>query len=114
VVCCLNVLDRTARPLSLLRSLLTHLSERGRLLVSLPLPPLPHVHVAGGTVAPSERLPSVAIDWESATRELSQRLFEPLGLRVERLARAPYLSRGDSYASLYVLDAAVWVLTRAL
>ncbi len=111
-VSCLNVLDRTARPLTLLRSLVDHLAPDGRLLISFPLPPAPHVHVAGGTTAPSERLPSLAADWETAARELSERLFEPAGLTILRLARVPYLSRGDIHAPIYALDAALWVLTR--
>lgn len=113
VVSCLNVLDRTARPLSLLAGLREHLMPGGRLIVSIPLPPQPHVHVAGGTVAPSERLPSVARSWEIAARELTERLFIERGFTPVRLARVPYLSRGDARASLYVLDAAVWVLSRA-
>lgn len=112
LVSCFNVLDRTARPVTLLRALVRQLSKGGRLLVSIPLPPRPHVHVAGGTVAQSERLPSVAESWEIAARELSERLFASAGLEVLRLARAPYLSRGDSDAELYQLDAALWVLRR--
>jgi len=110
VISCLNVLDRTAEPLTLLRSLVGHLRSEGRLIVSIPLPPSPHVHVKGGTVAQRERLPSVASDWETAARELSERLFPAAGLEVLRLARTPYLSRGDRAASLYVLDAAIWLL----
>ncbi len=110
VVSAFNVLDRTARPLTLLNSLKEH--SAGLLLLSMPLPARPHVHVKGGTRAPDERLPSFANDWETAARELSERLFEPAGLKVERLARAPYLSRGDSQARMYVLDDAIWVCSR--
>ncbi|MDB4984972.1 MAG: hypothetical protein JWN04_150 [Myxococcaceae bacterium] len=113
VVSCLNVLDRTARPLTLLRQLIAHLEPGGRLLLSMPLPARAHVHVKGGTIAQSERLPTLAADWETAARELSERMIEPAGLQIERLARAPYLSRGDLHAALYVLDAALWVCTRA-
>jgi SAM-dependent methyltransferase len=112
LVCCFNVLDRTARPLSLLRAARDHLDDGGRLLLSIPLPVTPHVHVKGGTVAPRERLPSLARQWELAARELSEQLFPPLDLTVQRLARAPYLSRGDRHAPLYALDAAIWLLTR--
>ncbi|MET0287094.1 MAG: methyltransferase domain-containing protein, partial [Polyangiales bacterium] len=107
VVSAFNVLDRTARPLTLLRSLMAHSS--GKVIVSMPLPAQPHVHVKGGTRAPDERLPSFASDWETAARELSERMLEPAGLKVERLARAPYLSRGDTQARMYVLDDAIWV-----
>lgn len=111
VVSCFNVLDRTERPLSLLAALAEHVRPGGRLLLSIPLPPSPHVHVAGGTRAPRERLPSVALDWETAARELSEQLFLAHGFEIVRIARVPYLSRGDRYASIYVLDAALWLLT---
>jgi hypothetical protein len=107
VVSAFNVLDRTAQPLTLLEALRAHASAR--VIVSMPLPARPHVHVKGGTRAPDERLPSYANDWETAARELSERMFEPAGLRIERLARAPYLSRGDTQAPMYVLDDALWV-----
>jgi SAM-dependent methyltransferase len=110
VVSAFNVLDRTARPLTLLRSLKAHSS--GLLLLSMPLPARPHVHVKGGTTSPSERLPSFANDWETAARELSERMLEPAGLKVERLARAPYLSRGDTQAPMYALDDAIWVCSQ--
>lgn len=109
VVSCFNVLDRTARPLSLLRSLRDHLAPHGRLLLSLPVPVNAHVHVAGGTVSASERLPASARSWEGAVCELSERLLEANGLSIERIARVPYLSRGDPGQDLYVLDAALWV-----
>lgn len=112
VVSCLNVLDRTPRPLSLLAALAAHLKPGGRLLISLPLPISAHVHVAGGTIAAQERLPAQARAFEEAARELSERLFAPRGLRVERFTRLPYLSRGDLHAPYYVLDAGVWVLAR--
>ena len=117
VVSCFNVLDRTARPVSLLRQLARQLTVGGRLLVSMPLPPAPHVHVRGGTVTACERLPCSASSWEGAARELSEQLFahvlEPMQMRLERLCRLPYLSRGDRAAPLYVLDAALWVFQRS-
>jgi SAM-dependent methyltransferase len=109
VVSCFNVLDRTARPLSLLRALKAHLAPDGLLLLSVPLPVEPHVHVRGGTIAPNQRLPSTARSWEAAARELSEQLLAPAGLYIERLSRVPYLSRGDRYQDCYVLDAALWV-----
>jgi SAM-dependent methyltransferase len=113
VVSCFNVLDRTARPRTLLRNLISHLSAGGCLLISVPLPVSAHVHVPGGTTSASERLPASARSWEGAVCELGERLLEASGLNVERVARVPYLSRGDPTQDLYVLDAAVWVCRRA-
>jgi SAM-dependent methyltransferase len=113
VVSCFNVLDRTPRPLSLLRSLVAHLMPEGQLLLSMPLPVSAHVHVAGGTTSARERLPAAARSWEAAVGELSELLLEPVGLRVERIARAPYLSRGDPARDLYTLDAGLWLCRRA-
>jgi SAM-dependent methyltransferase len=110
VVSAFNVLDRTSRPLTLLRSMIAHASQL--LIISLPLPARPHVHVKGGTASPEERLPTIANDWETAARELSERMIEPAGLQIVRLARAPYLSRGDTQQRMYVLDDAIWVCTR--
>lgn len=111
VVCAFNVLDRTPEPLRLLRSLVAHARPGGSVLLSIPLPISAHVHVRGGTSAPAERLPSLAPDFETAARELSERLLSPAGLTVTRLCRLPYLSRGDLYRPLYVLDSALWVCT---
>jgi SAM-dependent methyltransferase len=110
VVSCFNVLDRTARPLALLRGLARQLAPGGRLLLSMPLPPSPHVHVAGGTVAPAERLPATPRSFEGAARLLTEALLLPAGFEVERFTRVPYLSRGDAGAPYYALDAALWVL----
>lgn len=113
VIACLNVLDRTARPLSLLQKLADMLTPEARLLLAVPLPVRSHVHVRGATVSSTEPLPSMEPSFEGAAVELSRDLFEANGLRVERLARAPYLSGGDAHAPFYVLDDALWVLRKA-
>jgi hypothetical protein len=48
-------------------------------------------------------------DFEAAAVEMSG-FLEEQGFTIERLARLPYLSRGDSRAAYYVLDDALWVL----
>jgi hypothetical protein len=96
----------------LLRGLIAHLEPQGRLLLSVPLPVNAHVHVPGGTISASERLPRAARSWEGAVGELSDKLLEPAGLAIERIARVPYLSRGDAGKELYVLDSALWVCGR--
>jgi SAM-dependent methyltransferase len=112
VISCLNVLDRTTRPISLLRALGALARPSTRLLVALPLPVRAYVLRKGASVSPDEPLGSVADRFEDAACELSA-LFERLGFAIERIARLPYLSRGDHRAPMYVLDDAVWVLRKA-
>ncbi len=115
VVALLHVLDRARRPLTLLERACALVADDGRLLVATPLPLSTHVHVAGGTVDAEEVLPTDddARDWEPAVAALVTHVLAPLGLCVERLARAPYLSRGDAHAARYALDDAILVLRRA-
>jgi SAM-dependent methyltransferase len=114
VIACLNVIDRCARPLSLLTRLRSMLAADGHLLLSVPLPLRPHVHAGGQTSDPEESLPTVHDEadesWEASATSLVERLLQPLGFDLERLSRIPYLSRGDAETPLYVLDAAIIVL----
>lgn len=110
VVSCLNVLDRCARPRSLLGHVREALAEVGTALVSVPLPLSPHVHVGAQTLAPDEPLPPAADTWEAGAAVLASELLEPLGFNVRSLSRAPYLCRGDARRPLYALDAAIFVL----
>lgn len=104
-ISCLNVLDRCARPLSLLERLRDALAEDGRLVVSMPLPYSPIVFEGGVTHDPTEPLPLADVEsWEAGAAALVERVLAPARLRVERLARAPYVSAGDVDHPLYVLD----------
>ena len=109
-IACLNVIDRCARPRSLLTHLRSMLAPAGRLLLSVPLPLRPHVHIGARTADPEESLPSSQNTWELDATALADELLVPLGFQVERLSRLPYLSRGDATTPLYVLDAAVLIL----
>jgi SAM-dependent methyltransferase len=100
----LNVLDRCDRPLSLLSSARLQLGHGGLLIVALVLPYEPIVLERGQRRAPEERLPITASTFEAAASELVEFVLRPLGLRVEVLSRAPYLSGGDADAPLYELD----------
>ena len=113
VVSALNVLDRTARPRTLLRQLIGELSPDGRLLLSIPLPLRPPVDLGRETVDPDEPLPACEGPFEAALGPLVADLLEPAGLRVECLSRAPYLSAGSRDAPLVVLDAALVVCAHA-
>ncbi|MEZ4329582.1 MAG: methyltransferase domain-containing protein [Polyangiales bacterium] len=112
VIAMLNVLDRSARPLSLLERLRDLLLPGGRLLLAVPLPLSPHVHVGPVTLEPDERLPLDDRSFEHAARTLTELAFEPLGLEVCSLSRVPYLCRGSAKRPVVVLDDSVFVLCR--
>ncbi len=108
VITCFNVLDRCARPLSLLRRLRTMLTTDGNLLVSVPLPVSPHVQHGGYTLDPDELLPA-ASGWEAGANALALTL-RASGWVAIRLSRVPYLSGGDADQVAYELDTAFFVL----
>lgn len=113
LVSCLNVLDRTARPRRFLRRVLDLLEPGGRLLIALVLPYRPFFYSGAETPEPLERLACGEPEWEAALNTLVERELEPLGLTVERVARAPYLSFGDTERGLYELDDAILVLRKS-
>jgi 2-polyprenyl-3-methyl-5-hydroxy-6-metoxy-1,4-benzoquinol methylase len=113
LITCLNVLDRCARPRSLLQRLRSALSPGGRLVVAMALPYKPFYFVGARTPEPEERLVCDAAAWEEAVVELVQGSIAPLGLTLEAVARAPYLSGGDAASPLYVLDDVILVLRNA-
>jgi SAM-dependent methyltransferase len=111
----LNVLDRCQRPRQLLRHCLQALRPGGTFIVALALPYRPFYFDGPTTPEPLERLecdPGPNGTWEDAARRFIERDLLPLDLALERFARAPYLSGGDSDSSLYELDDVVVVLTK--
>ncbi len=111
-VALLNVLDRTAKPLSLLRAVAKGLDPRGRLVAALSLPYDPVAYEGPHPVEPLERLPIDAGDWEQEATRFVGRALEPLGFVVTSLARLPYLTGGDWHTPLGVLDDVVVVAER--
>jgi hypothetical protein len=89
------------------------LEPGGRLLIALVLPYRPFYYVGSDTPEPLERLACAAPTWEVAVSQLIEHELEPLGLRLLALARAPYLSFGDTARSLYQLDDALLVLEKS-
>jgi SAM-dependent methyltransferase len=111
----LNVLDRCRRPKTLLDNCLAALRPGGTFIVALALPYSPFYFAGPTTPDPEERLdcdPGPDGSWEDGARRLIERDLLPLGLTLERFARAPYLSAGDSRRELYELDDVVLVLTK--
>lgn len=110
-VALLNVLDRCARPLTLLDAAVGSLTPNGTLVASMPLPYDPCWYHGPATRDPLERLPVGGRTWEDSATALAETL-ERSGLDVAAITRAPYLSGGDRHSPLYVLDAVVIIATR--
>merc|ERR1711957_509274 len=113
VVSLLNVLDRCDEPSQLLRDCAAQLHPAGKLLVSVVLPFRPSVEVGGVLRPPRESLglPRDA-SFEESVSLLYEKLIRPEGWHVERFARVPYLSDGDTSSRLYTLEDAAFVLSR--
>jgi 2-polyprenyl-3-methyl-5-hydroxy-6-metoxy-1,4-benzoquinol methylase len=108
----LNVLDRCARPQTMLEAAIKSLAPSGTLVVSMPLPYEPCWYDGPRMRDPLERLVPVTNSWEDGATALADALADR-GLTVAAITRAPYLSGGDRHSPLYVLDAVVIVATRA-
>lgn len=108
----LHVLDRCARPRSLLTAAIDRLEPGARAIVACPLPARPHVDVGGHTVDPDEPLFAEGERFEDALASLRARVLLPLGLEIERWTRTTYLARGDRDAPLHALDDAIVVARR--
>jgi SAM-dependent methyltransferase len=111
----LNVLDRCQKPRTLLKNCLAALEPGGIFIVALALPYRPFYFAGPTTPDPLERLecdPGASGTWEDGARRFIERDLLPLGLTLERFARAPYLSAGDSARELYELDDVVVVLSK--
>lgn len=108
----LNVLDRCARPRSLLENAISHLAPDGDLIIASPLPARPHVDVGGHTVDPDEPFLADGESFEQALASLVDRVLRPQGLAVRAWTRTEYLARGDRDCARHALDAVVLVARR--
>lgn len=111
LIAVLNVIDRTARPISLLEALLPRMAPSARLILAVPFPLQPVVYAGPLTVDPEELLPIVDEGWAAQAAALDEMLFAPIGYRVEVLSRVPYLCRGSKRKPVVVLDDAIFVLS---
>jgi 2-polyprenyl-3-methyl-5-hydroxy-6-metoxy-1,4-benzoquinol methylase len=112
LVTCLNVLDRTSHPLSLLRALSSLLQPSGYLVLAVPLPLEPFYYAGARTRTPAEPLGLSGDDWEGQCSSLAGRVTADENLELVAACRAPYVSGGDARRRLYVLDDAVLVFRR--
>lgn len=108
-VALLHVLDRCARPRSLLAAARALMAPDGVAIIACPLPARPHVDVGGYTVDPDEPLGVDGERFEDALASLVSRVLAPADLHVERWTRAPYLARGGKEMPLHVLDDVILV-----
>ena len=111
VVALLNVLDRTARPSTLLLRALERLAPTGQLLLATPLPLRPHVEAVGETTDPDEPIEIAGEDFDSALPALAV-FLEGHGLSIERWCRVPYVSAGDARSPQVTFDDVVLVARR--
>lgn len=103
VITCLNVLDRCEKPISLLKQIRRHLNrENGRLIVGLVLP-LNQYFEYNANHRPEEFLEIDAHTAEEQINQLLKRVFQPLGYRLKKFTRLPYLCEGDLERSYYFL-----------
>jgi SAM-dependent methyltransferase len=114
VISLFNVIDRAARPRSLLARVVQQMPARGLLMLATPLPYAPFYYQGATARDPLERLEVGAERWEDALDELWRRELAPLGLELRALTRLPYLSGGDVQHPAYVLDDAVLVCEKCL
>jgi SAM-dependent methyltransferase len=109
VISLLNVIDRAARPRSLLARVVQQLPARGLLVLATPLPYAPFYYDGAISRDPVEKLHVGAERWEDALGELWRSELLPLGLELRALTRLPYLSGGDVQHPAYVLDDALLI-----
>lgn len=110
VITCLNVLDRCQKPLTLLKQIRQHLNPKtGRLIISLVLPFKPYFEYSNNHY-PNE---SLEIEGDSPEEQINSFLInvlQPLGFRLKKLTRLPYLCEGDIERSYYFLFDYIFVL----
>ena len=110
VITCLNVLDRCEKPLSLLKNIREHLNpEQGRVLIGLVLPFKPYFEY-NNDHHPNESLHIKGHLAEEQINEFISNVFQPLGFRLKKLSRLPYLCEGDMERSYYFLSDYIFVL----
>jgi len=119
VVTCFNVLDRCHTPLAMLRQMAALARPRnGLVVVAVVLPWCPFVEEGTQQKAPVEQLdippgcPCQGVprmSFEQSANLFESRVLRPCGLDLVRMARVPYLCKGDSYNPFYSLDDVIFV-----
>lgn len=120
VVSLMNLLDRCDQPLDMLKDAARlAVPDTGRVLIALVLPFSEFVEDGTKRRAPYGALPmrgarcQDGVSFEASLSAFLTRAVKPAGLVVERIARVPYLCRGDRHKRYYVLSDAILVLRHA-
>lgn len=108
-VALLHVVDRCSQPLRLIERAVTHLRVGGNFVLAVPLPYDPSVDVGDQTLEPEERLIPQDDDVERSCERIAVLLADRFHVKVQRMARVPYLCPGDSEVVDYSLDSFVFV-----
>ncbi|CDS37367.1 methyltransferase9 [Echinococcus multilocularis] len=111
VVACLNLLDRCASPLTLLRRMRAVLTPTtGRLVLALVFPLTQYVE----TTAKNEPLEMMEVSksraWEVQFDSFLTNVLQPAGFDLIRWTRVPYLCEGDFSRSFYSLNDVVMIV----
>ncbi|KRY23760.1 Methyltransferase-like protein 9, partial [Trichinella patagoniensis] len=114
IISCLNLLDRHAEPLTLLRHIHTKaVACNAYVLIAVVFPWYQFVEYTdhGKSNAPREWIDLNGNTFEEQLECFVKKVLQPSGFNVVRFTRLPYLSEGDMMKSFYVLDCALLLLT---
>jgi hypothetical protein len=112
VISCLNVLDRCDKPKELIENLRDSVvPETGRIVVAVVLPFRPSVETGSTWAPPTEKLNVKGATAHQHCKSFATDVFEPLGMKVEAISRAPYLCEGDITQPYYLLHDYIFVLS---
>lgn len=113
VICCLNVLDRCERPLTLLDSIRSKMvPETSRLVLAVVFPVSQYVESGQLNNQPTEKLDVRGNTLEEQVASFYHNVLVPSGFSLLSWTRLPYLCEGDLEQAFYWLDDVVMVLRR--
>jgi 2-polyprenyl-3-methyl-5-hydroxy-6-metoxy-1,4-benzoquinol methylase len=112
-VTCLNVVDRTPKPRTLVSALVRLTKPGGLLVLATPLPIRAFYYDGPRTLPAEEQLGGAGPSWERAAMQLVDTITSVAPEMVlRRWSKAAYLSWGDYHQPLYALDDFIGVWQR--
>ena len=106
----LNLVDRCAKPISLLNDAKKKLNPGGVIIIALVIPFNPWVETSNGYVKPDEKMRIKADSFEETASNFAETVLTPNGFQVKAFSKIPYFSQGDYYRELYALTDSIWVV----